>query len=251
MSNAVIETMLNRKSVRKFTTQKPTDEVIQQIVRAGQQAPFAGQLSSVILSRKRKQPFGAPIMLTICVDLHRMELVMAKRGWKMVSNNLCMLIFGMQDAAYLAENMVIAAESLGMGSCFLGAAPFVATKLQKMYKLPKRVFPMVQLIMGYPAEEFPPRPRYPYEFSCFEEQYPELSDEMITDAMKVMDEGYLAQDYYKKPRIKIKLEEGRKETFTYEDYSWTEHISRKWGQWDKDPKPILEQMENCGLKIGE
>lgn len=251
MPNTIISTMLARKSVRKFTSQKPTDEVIQEIVRAGQQAPFAGQLCSVVLSRKRKQPFGAPIMFTICFDMHRMEVVMKKRGWKTVSCDLALLVFGFQDAAYMAENMVIAAESLGMGSCFLGNAPFVAAKLKKLYKLPDRVFPIVQLVMGYPNEEYPPRPRYPYAFSCFEETYPELTDEMIAEAMKVMDEGYLSQDYYKRQHAKIPLENGRKETFTYEDYSWTEHISRKWGQWDKDPKQIMEQFEKCGFRIGE
>ena len=251
MSNAVISTMMKRRSVRKFTSRKPSDEVINEIVRAGQQAPFAGQLCSVILSRKRKQPMGAPIMFTICFDMHRMELIMAKRGWKTVANDLSMLVFGFQDAAYFAENMVVAAESLGMGSCFLGGAAFAAKNLVKLYKLPPRVFPMVQLIMGYPAEEFPPRPRYPYAFSCFEETYPELTDEMVTEAMKVMDEGYLAQDYYKRQRAKIPLEGGRKETFTYDDYSWTEHISRKWGQWMKDPKEILVQFERCGFQIGK
>jgi nitroreductase len=251
MSNTVISTMMKRRSVRKFTSHKPSDEVIHEIVRAGQQAPFAGQLCSVILSRKRKQPMGAPLMFTICFDMHRMELVMAKRGWKTVANNLSMLIFGFQDASYFAENMVIAAESLGLGSCFLGGAAFVAKNLVKLYKLPPRVFPMVQLVMGYPAEKFPPRPRYPYAFTCFEETYPELTDEMVTKAMKVMDEGYLAQDYYKLQRARIPLEDGREDPFTYEDYSWTEHISRKWGQWMKDPKEILAEFERCGFKIGK
>ena len=249
MQNSVITTMLNRKSVRKFTEQKPRDEVIQQIVRAGQQAPFASQLCSLILSRKKALPFHAALMFTVCVDLHRMELIMARRGWKTVTNDLSLLFFGIQDAAYMAENMVIAAESLGLGSCFLGNTPNVAGKIQKQYHLPPRVFPLVQLVMGYPAEEFPPRPRYPLEFTMFEDSYPELSDEMIDEAMKVMDEGYLAQDYYRKQRAKIPLENGRKETFTYDNYSWTEHISRKWGQWLQDPQELLDQLKKCGFSF--
>ncbi len=250
MSNPVIKIMMARRSVRKFTHQKPTDEIIEQIVRAGQQAPFAGQLCSVILSRKRKQPFGAPIMFTICFDMHRMEKIMAQRAWKTVSSDAALLMFGMQDAACMAENMVIAAESLGMGSCFLGNACFVAKKLKKLYKLPARVFPIVQLVMGYPAEEFPVRPRYPISFACFEEEYPELTDAMVSEAMKVMDDGYLAQDYYRKLRAKIPLVKGFNDTYTYDNYSWTEHISRKWGQWLENPRDILDQLEACGFKIG-
>src|SRR5512143_1284729 len=248
ISNPTIDAMLNRRSVRKYTDQKPTDEVIEMVVRAGQQAPFASQLCSVLLTRN-KAPFGAPLWFTICVDMHRMELIMARRGWRTVANNLSMLIFGIQDAALMAENMVMAAESLGMGSCFLGNAFYRVKQIQRRYKLPGRVFPLVELVMGYPAEQFPPRPRYPMEFTLFEDRYPELTDEMIYRAMAVMDEGYLAQDYYRKHRAKIKLEVDRPETFTYDDYSWTEHISRKWGQWMGDPQEILDQLQACGFGI--
>jgi nitroreductase len=249
MDNPIIQTMLNRRSVRKYTDQKPTDEVIEAVMRAGQQAPFASQLYSVLLTRK-KAPFRAPLWFTICVDLYKLERFMSLRGWQLVSNDLSMLLFGFQDAALMAENMVIAAESLGMGSCFLGNTPYQADKIQKRYKLPKRVFPLVELVMGYPAEAFPPRPRYPLSFTLFEDQYPEMSDEMVRDAMQVMDEGYLAQGYYLKQKAKIRLEDGRKENFTYDNYSWTEHISRKWGQWLQDPQELLGQLEKCGFVIG-
>lgn len=175
---------------------------------------------------------------------------MAKRGWKIVSNDLSMLFFGIQDAALMAENMVIAAESLGLGSCFLGNTPYRAESIQNQYKLPERVFPLVELVMGYPAEDFPPRPRYPLEFTLFEDEY-KISEEMLTEAMRVMDEGYLAQGYYVKQKAKIRLENGKKETFTYDDYSWTEHISRKWGQWLRDPKELLDQLEKCGFTVGK
>lgn len=249
LTNPVIETMLNRRSVRKYTDQVPTDEVIESVVRAGQQAPFASQLCSVLLSRK-KAPFGAPLWFTFCVDVHRMELIMAKRGWTMVTNDLSLLLFGIQDAALMAENMVVAAESLGMGSCFLGMTPYRAERIQKQFKLPKRVFPLVELVMGYPAEAFPPRPRYPLECSLFEDRYPEWTDATIAEAMRAMDGGYLAQDYYRKQSAKIRLEGDRPETYTYDDYSWTEHISRKWGQWLRDPEELLDQLAKCGFEVG-
>ena len=250
MENPVIQTMLNHKSVRKYTQQKPTDETIQTIVRAGQQAPFASQLYSVLLTRK-KAPFGAPLWFTICVDLYKLERFMKLRGWEVVTNDLSLLFFGIQDAAYMAENMVVAGESLGLFSCFLGNAPYRADKIARDFKLPPRVFPLVGLVMGYPAEEFPPRPRYPLSFTLFEDQYPEFTDEQVAEAMGVMDEGYLAQGYYLKQKAKIRLENGRKETFTYEDYSWTEHISRKWGQWYESPEELLEQLEKRGFTLGE
>ena len=172
---------------------------------------------------------------------------MNRRGWKTVTNDLSILVFGIQDASLMAENMVNAAESFGMGSCFLGAAPYNADKIARKYKLPPRVFPLVQLVMGYPAENPPPRPRYPLSFSLFEDSYPEFSESDIDQAMQQMDEGYLAQDYYRKGKIKIRLEPGREETFTYDNYSWTEHISRKWGQWYASPAELLRQLAKRGF----
>ena len=248
LTNPVIESMLNRKSVRKYTDQKPTDEVIDTVVRAGQQAPFASQLCSVLLSRK-KAPYGAPLWFTFCVDAHRLEVIMAKRGWTMVECDLSLLLMGIQDVALMAENMVIAAESLGMGSCFLGMAPYRAERIQKQYHLPKRVFPLVELVMGYPAEEFPPRPRYPLEFALFEDRYPEMDEAMVTRAMQAMDEGYLAQDYYRRHNVILPLDEGKKEGFTFDNYSWTEHISRKLGQWSPSPERLLKQLASCGFNL--
>jgi len=248
-ANPIIEAMLQRKSIRKYTSEIPSDEVIEAIVKAGQQAPFAAQLCSLLLKRNKGIPYGAPLLFTVCVDLYRMELIMSRRSWNKVTNDLSMLFFGIQDASLMAENIVMAAEGFGMGSCFLGVAPYIADKIAKEYKLPPRVFPIVQLVMGYPAENPAPRPRYPVSFSLFEDQYPEFSDQDIEQAMKQMDEGYLAQDYYRTRKAKIRLETGREETFTYNNYSWTEHISRKWGQWYASPRELLTQLAKRGFNI--
>ena len=230
----------------------PSDEVVTTIVRAGQQAAFAYQLGSVLLSCKREQnPFHAPLLFTICVDAHRMELVMAKRGWKLQSNDLHVLLFGMEDAIVLAQNMVIAAESLGLGTCYIGAAQARAEAIAEEYHLPKRVFPVVGLAVGYPAEDPPPRPRYPLEFALFEDRYPELDEVRVTQAMQAMDEGYLAQDYYRRLNVMMPLEDGRQESFTLDNYSWTEHISRKLGQWNRVAEGLREQLARRGFNMPE
>jgi nitroreductase len=250
--NQVIDAIVSRKSIRTYTDQTPSDEVIETIVRAGQQAPFAYQLGSLLLSRDRDEnPFGAPLLFTVCVDVHRLELVMARRGWRIVTNDLSLLLFGIQDSALMAENMVIAAESLGLGSCFIGAAPYRAEEIIERYDLPRRVFPLVQLAMGYPAENPPPRPRYPMSFALFEDEYPRFSEEEIRQAIMEMDEGYLAQDYYRKAGYMVPLEEEREETYTFEDYGWTEHISRKAGQWHPSPRELVEQLDACGFDLSE
>jgi len=250
LSNPTIDIMMNRKSIRKYTDEQPSNEVIETIVRAGQQAPFAYQLGSLLLSRNpKKNPFRAPLHFTICVDSHRFELIMECRGWEKASNDLSFMVLGIQDAALMAENMVIAAESLGLGNCFLGAAPYYAGDTIKAYHLPPRVFPLVGLAMGYPAENPPVRPRYPLEFTIFEDRYPDFDQSTIQNAMKTMDDGYLAQDYYIRANYIIPLTGDRQETYTFENYSWTEHISRKVGQWQKSSKGILAAFKKCGFKI--
>jgi nitroreductase len=251
ITNPIIETMLNRKSIRKYKPDRIPDEVLETVVRAGQQAPFASQLCSLLLSRNQPEnPFKAPLFFTVCVDSYKWERIMAERDWVMNCDDLLLLLLGMQDAALMAENMVIAAESLGMGSCFLGGIPFHAKEIIEDYKLPPRVFPMVGLTMGYPGENPPPRPRYPLEFVLFEDEYPDFDTELIHESMDVMDEGYLAQDYYIKLKAMIPLQNDREETFTYEDYSWTEHICRKWGQ-SLFPATLLKQFKRCGFNICE
>jgi nitroreductase len=250
LPNETIRLMLRHASIRHYRDDELDDETIEIISRAAQQAPFASQLYSVLLTRDRTRiPFGAPALFTICVDAHKLELIMAERCWSLVTNDLSLLLFGIQDAALMAQNMVIAAESLGLGTCFLGGAPYEADKIRRQYKLPDRVFPLLQLTMGYPAEDPFPRPRYPLDFVLFEDEYPEFQKRDLHRAMKVMDEGYRAQNYYRTLRAMIALEGDREETFTYDDYGWTEHISRKWGQWFADPEVVLEPLESCGFPI--
>ena len=252
ISNPVINALMNRKSIRKYNEEQPSEDVVETIVRAGQQAPFAMQMGSVLLSREiEKNVFSAPLLFTICVDVYRMERVMIKMGWKRKASDLYTLMFGIQDAAYMAENMVIAAESLGLGSCYIGAAPFMAKKIKELYELPDKVLPLVMLTMGYPAEDSPIRPRYPMDFHFFEGKYPCFSDDTISKAMEEMDSGYLRQDYYRKANYMIPLSEGMKETFDFDNYSWTEHISRKLGLWGEDPEDLLRSLELCGFSISK
>jgi nitroreductase len=245
-----LDALMQRKSVRKYTPDMPTDEVIHAIARAGQQAPFAFQMGSLLLSRQRENhPFKAPLLFTICVDSHRHEIIMARRGWKLATNDLSLLFFGIQDAAYMAGNMVTAAESLGLGSCFIGNAIYRSSQIIQEYHLPPRVLPLVQLVMGYPAEDRPTRPRYPLDFCLFEGTYPEFTEGQIQQAMQAMDEGYIEQDYYKRVNLMIPLDEGRQETYTFETYGWTEHISRKTGQWLRSVEELTSQLEACGFDI--
>ena len=246
--NPVLDVMARRASVREFTDAVPSEEVVESIVRAAQQAPFAAQMGSLVLERdRRKNPFGAPLLFTVCADVHRLELVLKRRHWMRVSSDAATLLFAVQDASYMAENLVIAGEACGLGSCYLGGAAFAAGRLVEKLALPPHVFPFVQLAMGYPAVRPEPRPRYPLSFSLHDGAYHEPTEAELDAAMAIMDEGYLAQDYYRD--FVIPLEDGRADTFSRETYSWTEHMGRKWGQWLRDPNDLLGPLQACGFGV--
>ncbi len=251
MSEEVIDTLMGHKSIREYKDKDISDEKIEKIVKAGRQAPFVSQMYSVIMEKDGDIPFGAPVLFTICVDIHKLEKMMEERDWDLITNDLTLLLFGIQDAAYMAQNMVVAAESMGLGTCYLGSPIWTARRLKEKYELPDKVMPLVQLVIGHPAENPPTRPRYPLDHVLFKEKYPELSDEDIEKAMDEMDEGYLEQDYYRKLDAMISLIDDEEDEFTYEDYSWTEHISRKWGQWYEDIDRQIDILEECGFDIRE
>lgn len=250
MENETLRTLMDHRSIRKYEDKKVEDEKIEKIVKAGRQAPFVSQMYSVIMEKDDENiPFEAPVLFTICVDIHKLEEIMEARDWNMVTNDLTLLFFGIQDAAYFAQNMMVAAESMGLGTCYLGSPVRTAKNLKDKYDLPDKVFPLVQLVVGYPAEDPPVRERYPIDFLLFEDEYPELSSEDVDAAMEKMDDGFLKEDYYRKLDAMISLKGDEEEEFTYEDYSWTEHISRKWGQWYEDLESQVEILKGCGFDV--
>jgi|MTBAKSStandDraft_2_1061841.scaffolds.fasta_scaffold03555_9 nitroreductase len=252
MQNETVNLMLNRKSIRSFTERDPSEVEIEVLLEAARQAPFAYQAYSILFRKDRsKNPFHAPLTFIFCADLYKIERMMEIRGWKRSMNDLFTLLLSFQDAAYAAQNMVIAAESLKMGSCYIGGAPLAANALRQEFDLPPHVFPLVALAVGYPKENPPVRPRFPRSFTVIEGKYPRWSDEEVSAAMDVMDRGYLDQDYYRKAGFMIPLEEGAEETFTFDTYSWTEHISRKLGLWESSPDRIKKLFRESGFFVEE
>lgn len=262
MAGEVYRTIMNRASVRQFEDRAVPREVIERLALAGQQAPFTGQMYSFIATDDRAkreqlgQIFGslvlrAPVFMLICVDFRKLEKFIAYRGRQNRADDLGMLFLGIQDAAYAGENICLAAEEEGIGTCFLGAAPFVADRLIPLFGLPERVYPLVGLVLGYPAEHPQARPRIPAECALFWDEYRDLSDDQVARAMSVMDAGLIREGYYSRLNAKIPLREGKSEdTVTYEQYGWSEHVSRKYGEHgDRSTGGTLAHLKRQGIEL--
>ncbi|MGC1122593.1 MAG: nitroreductase family protein [Candidatus Methanofastidiosia archaeon] len=246
--NAVIDTLMHHRSIRKFTEEKVPESIIETLVRAGQQAPFTGQMYTVIVctdeEKKRRvaeyfeMAGKAPVFMLFCVDFRKLEKFVAAKERKNEMEEIALLIFGVQDMAYMAQNVVTAAESEGLGTCFLGGALWVE-ELSKIFELPERVVPVVGMVLGYPDQDPPVRPRIPLKCVLNYNVYHDLTDEEVDEALQVMDAGLIQEGYYRKLQAKIPVElDGE----TYDTYGWGEHVSRKYGSAFKHMQGVVGKI---------
>ena len=177
------------------------------------------------------------VLMIFLIDFTRFNKIIEQRNYTYDYDDSLGLWLGVQDASLVAENVILAMEAMGLGSVLLGVAPILADQLAEIFKLPPKAFPVVGLCAGYPDPEhlMDVRPRFPYEYSAFEDEYRDLTEDEIKDCMKAMDDGYITQGYYIKQNDKIPLKAGN-DTIDYDKYSWSEHISRKvtQGRWSKE-----------------
>lgn len=256
--DAVFRIIHNRRSIREYLDKPVREDTLSRMLEAGFRAPFAAQLCSVIYTRSReKMKEGginvyptAPLHMIFFIDFARLEKIMAHRGYEYSYDDMMAIWLGMQDVVLVIENIIIAAESLGLGSVLYGNTPLRADMIAKTFNVPKRVFPVVSMSVGYPdpAENTEIRPRFPLEMAAFENEYRHHTDEDIKICMKNMDEGYLAQGYYIRKKTKVPLID-REDTIGFDKYSWSEHISRKFRSSFRRGDPLLEILKRHGFDL--
>lgn len=200
MENKVMETLMNRKSVRAFTDEEISPEIKNAILNAAMRAPTAGnmQLYSIIdvtdQEIKEKlaincdnQPFiaQAKMVLVFCADYHRWVSKFKQAGCEDVpAPELSDLILATNDTVIAAHAACVAAESFGIGSCYIGDIIENFEKNKEMLDIPEHVAPVSMLVFGYPTEQQKNRTqikRLPKEFVVFENKYHELSEDELME----------------------------------------------------------------------
>ena len=235
----VFELLHQRASIRRFEERGVPEEIIEKILGAGQRAPYTGQQCSVIVTtdpEKRKQvgewlgylPRSAPLYLLFCVDFRRLGKIVARYGRELRFANIALLWWGIQDVCYFAENVVLAGEAHGLGSCFMGGTPWRSDELCALFEIPQWVFPVVGLVMGYPAEHPAPRARLPLHSVIHRDRYRDLTEPELTEAIEIMNLDILREGYYQKYTTDFRHKPGEPE-LSDEEYTYGEHTSRKFG----------------------
>ena len=88
---------------------------------------------------------------------------------------------GAVDATLAAQNMAIAAESLGLGTCYSGGIRDGIVQIAPLLNIPDDVFPVLGLVVGYPQKRNALKPRLPFESIYHENHYNPHTEKMIAE----------------------------------------------------------------------
>lgn len=165
--NEILNSLKNRKSVRSFLQKEISEMDKLAILKAAMAAPTAGnqQLYTIlnITNQALKerlaetcdhQPFiaKAPFVLIFCADVQKWYDVFVEGGAKPRKPGMGDLLLAVSDANIAAQNAVVAAESLGIGSCYIGDILENCEIHRELLNLPEYVVPAAMLVFGYPTE---------------------------------------------------------------------------------------------------
>ena len=163
----MIDTLFNHRSIRKFKADEVEPSKLDLILEAATRASNTGnmQVYSIVVTRetelrrklweahfKQNMVLEAPVHLTFCADFNRFTKWCSQRNADPGYDNYLSFLTGAIDAMIAAQNAAIAAESLGLGICYLGTATWMAGKMIEILDLPKLVVPVTAIVIGYPDE---------------------------------------------------------------------------------------------------
>jgi nitroreductase len=206
-TTAAIEQMLTHRSIRKYTNDPVPAADLHAAVAAGQAAATSSavQAYSILRVTKPEQRAAlesltgpqekvrvAPEFLVFSGDTRRHRLL-AQRAGHSYDQSLEAFLVSVIDATLCAQNMVVALESMGYGTCYIGGLRNHLDQVIELLKLPTGVYPLFGLCIGRPAETPDRRPRLPPDAVLFDGHYPD--DQSIlhqTDAYDTIYRKYLA-----------------------------------------------------------
>ena len=216
-TNPILQSLYARKSVRVFEEKAIPAGMKQAILEAAAQAPSAGcqqlytilditdpALKAALADSCDHQPFiaKAPLVLVFCADCRKWYDAYKEAGCTPRTPGVGDLMLAVTDTAIAAQNAVVAAESLGIGSCYIGDVLENAEAMRDALHLPQYVVPACMLVFGRPTEQQQRRPK-PARFAeqavvCENTYRDRTPDELRADfAAKAAANGQLDYDFDK------------------------------------------------------
>jgi nitroreductase len=246
-SNDVIETLLNRVSVRKYTDQPVSEEMLDTILKTAFRAPTSSNIQTysvvVVRDQERRDALmaacgnqrhigSAPVFLAFCADLTRIEDALVRNGHNIDSNNLETGLVSALDAGLVGMSAYLVADSLGLKGVMIGGARNKPVEVARILGLPPRVFCVFGMCLGWPAEAPAQKPRMDYDGLVHFEQYGKSRSG--ADATTIVDsyDGALAEHY---------RSQGRETT----DASWSDDMDKKFSPPLRDD--LRERLKELGF----
>lgn len=213
--NNTLKELIERKSVRVFTDKEISKEDKALILEAAVNAPTAGnqQLYTIIDVTDQNikdalvrtcddQPFiaSAKMVLIFCADCKKWYDTFLAAGCDPRIPGVGDLMLAVSDTNIAAQNAVTAAESLGIGSCYIGDIMENCEKQRELLSLPEYVFPAAMIVFGYPTEQQKNRQkpeRAPMKHIVHENAYREMDEDELRELFRERCGGRSFEDYMK------------------------------------------------------
>jgi nitroreductase len=207
--NETMRGMRQHVSVRQFRDEIVDSALLTQILECGQAASSSSfiQAYSVIRvsDRDNRQRIAraagdqawvltAPEFLVFCADLNRIEHCCVRQAQGVLDGYTEHFIAATVDVALMAQNVLLAAESAGLGGVFIGGIRNDPRTVSECLQLPRLVYPVFGMCLGWPAEKNPTKPRMPLADILHQDRYAgDNPDEQIDHYDQRMADYYAAR----------------------------------------------------------
>ena len=204
----MLEQLNQHRTIRKYTDQSIDTKLLTQLLETACRASNTGNMQtySIIVTtdgelKKQLAPAHfnqpmvtqAPVVLTFCADYNRFSKWCKQRNAEPGYDNFQSFMATAIDTMIAAQTFCIAAESLGLGICYLGTTTYNAQEIIKALKLPKLVVPVTTITLGYPADIPEQTDRLPLDAVVHYETYTDFTN-MTIDSLYTEKEN---SDFYK------------------------------------------------------
>jgi FMN reductase (NADPH) len=248
MSNPTIELIHRHGSVRNYRSDPVPRDMIETILAASQRSSTSSNLqtySVIATSDDRKKQVvkeicnnqghiaQAPVFLLWCADFSRLQRVCELQGYQIDPGYMENFMVGTVDAAIAMQTAALAAESLGLGMCFIGALRNDPDRIREVFDLPALVYPVSGMTLGWPVEPPLIRPRLPQGAILHWDSYDSNDNEKLRE--------------YDRAMIDTGIYSGRqvdRQDQDPEDYGWMEHSARR------SSKPSRPHLRETIIRAG-
>ncbi|GGI39391.1 oxygen-insensitive NADPH nitroreductase [Mammaliicoccus stepanovicii] len=248
MKQSVYDLTQQHRSIRNFKDEPLSDEVVKQLVEAGQMASTSSyiQAYSIIgvrdpeIKKALKEVSGQQYVVdngylfVYVIDYYRHSLINEKENGNMNTSfeSAEGLLVGAIDVALAAENVALTAEDMGYGVVFLGSLRNDVAKVSEILDLPEHVFPLFGMAVGIPSDndQGSPKQRLPFEHVFHENKY---NADKVAQLEQIERYDKDIQNYYEQ-----RTNGQRSET-------WSEQIVNMMSQ--KTRPDILERLNQKGF----